>query len=325
MIQNYTRKVGAAMDQSQRDEYQSQQDTSPRQLGEEAKRLAIELIHTHFTTQMNPLTRHHIDSYDQFIENDLPMIIQSSNPLINLKERIGTTNKYKYKTEIYIGGEDGKKLYIGTPALVLENGETIRTLFPNEARLRNLTYSLEVDADVLVKVTIQGDEKSEPQHLEPLVLRISLFKIPLMLHSKFCLLSGKPMSVLHEMGECPQDQGGYFILDGSEKILITRQEGAFNTLWIQEQLREPSVQFYASVSSMDPVSRNVKRVSFFWTREQTRISMIKGPIYKPSVLEVQLPNVLKPIPIFILFRALGIQSDKDILELIFPDLDNPEA
>jgi len=315
----------AQRNEAQRDEVQQEPNAQNAHLGERAKQLAIDLIHTHFTTQMNPLTRHHIDSYDQFIESDLPAIIQSSNPLINLKERIGTTNKYKYKTEIYVGGKDGKALYIGTPALVLENGETIRALFPNEARLRNLTYALQVDADVLVNVTIQENENSEPKQLEPLVLRIELFKIPLMLHSKFCLLGGKPMTVLHEMGECPQDQGGYFIVDGSEKILITRQEGAFNTLWIQEQVREPSVQFYSSVSSMDPLSRSVKRVSFFWTREQTRISMMKGPIYKPSVLEVQLPNVLKPIPIFILFRALGIQSDKDILELIFPDLENPEA
>ena len=110
------------------------------------------------------------------------------------------------------------------------------------------------------------------------------------------------------MGECPQDQGGYFIIEGSEKVLVTRQEGAFNTLWITEQPRDTANQYYASISSLDPQSRQVKRVTFFWTREQTRmVGFIKKEVkYKESVLEIGIPNVMKPIPIFVLFRALGI-------------------
>lgn len=301
----------------------------PPMTGELAKKLATELIHNYFTTQYNPLTRHHLDSYDQFLETDLPQIIRASNPLVNLKSRIGTSNKYEYKVEVFVGGEDAKSVYIGVPSIVLQNGQEVRALYPNEARLRNLTYGIQVEADILVKITLQDpDLEKEARQLEPITIqRIPLFTLPLMLHSKFCLLSRKSAAVLREMGECPQDQGGYFLVEGAEKVLVTRQEGAFNTLWIAEQPLDMNNQYYASISSLDPHTRQVKRASFFWTRDQTRtVGFIRKEVkYKESVLEVQIPNVMKPIPVFVLFRALGVQSDKDILQLIFPDLASPEA
>jgi DNA-directed RNA polymerase II subunit RPB2 len=109
---------------------------------------------------------------------------------------------------------------------------------------------------------------------------------------------------------------------------VTRQEGAFNTLWIDEQKADLNIQYYASIISLNPKSREVKRVSFYWTREQVRPAAgfgKKASIYKPSILEVSIPYIIKPLPIFVLFRAMGIQSDKAILELIFPDFENPES
>lgn len=133
-----------------------------------------------------------------------------------------------------------------------------------------------MEADIFVRVTMKVDSSPENPTGEvtyPIeIKKLQLFNLPLMLHSRYCLLHGKPASLLTEMGECPQDQGGYFIVDGAEKVLITRQEGAFNTLWITEQKADPNVQYYANISSLNPKSREVKRVSFYWTRETTRMS-----------------------------------------------------
>ena len=311
--------------------------------GEEARRLATELIHTFFTSQSNPLVRHHIDSYDQFLKNDIQSILKANNPLLiykNPKDISGEvgSSKYKYKTEIFFGGLDSDQIFVGIPTIALDSGEDVRVLFPNEARLRNLTYAVQITLNVLVRITRQPRQTEEerlnkiiptPIVVEKLIENMNLCNMPLMLHSRYCILNEKPATVLRQMGECQYDQGGYFIIDGSEKILITRQEGAFNTLWITEQSSDPKNQFYASISSLNPVSRDVKRVSFFWTREKHKgvyfFGKIKSSKYKPSVLEVSIPFVLKPIPIFVLFRALGLQTDKEIIQAIFPDSSHPET
>jgi DNA-directed RNA polymerase II subunit RPB2 len=300
----------------------------------DARKIATELIHEYFTTQQNPLTRHHIESYDQFMQRDLLNIIASYNPIIIFKNEKAARKKeektYKYKTEIYIGGESGKEVFIGTPTLALDQGKNIRVLYPNEARLRNLTYAVQIEATILVRITIQvpptEDNREGLLKKEFVLEKMPLCNFPLMLHSSYCILHKKSAALLTEMGECPQDQGGYFIVDGSEKVLVTRQEGAFNTLWITHQPADDAAEYYASISSLNPKSREVKRVNFYWTREVTRTGFGKQrSIYKESTLEVSIPFCLKPIPIFVLFRALGIQSDKDILQLIFPDSENPET
>ena len=309
--------------------------------GQGSRRLAAELIHTFFISQLNPLVRHHIDSYDQFMQQDIKAILKANNPLIILKNPKGyappsKTQKYKYRVEIYFGGEETNDIFVGTPTVALN--DAVRILLPNEARLRNLTYSVQVDINILVRITrfpsptiedIKAKTLPDAIIEEFTIEKYPLFTIPLMLHSRYCLLSGKPISMLQQMGECPYDQGGYFIVDGSEKVLITRQEGAFNTLWINETPSDPKIQYKASISSLNPESREVKRVDFFWHREKVKgeynIGQLVDSVFVPSTLLVSIPFVMTPIPIFVLFRALGLQTDKEILEAIFPDLNHPET
>jgi DNA-directed RNA polymerase II subunit RPB2 len=306
---------------------------------QQTQTLARYLIHKYFTTQLNPLTKHHLESFDQFIQRDLRSVIATKNPLIILKNPRAQRNvgsSYKYKVEVYIGGPDSTELFVGTPTIVLQRGEDVRALYPNEARLRNLTYALPIEANIHVKITIQLDPTEEERaEKKPgkvyeetkIIPKVNLVNFPLMLHSNYCLLHGKSSTVLQQMGECPEDPGGYFIINGSEKVLVTRQEGAFNTLWITPQPSDDTIEYYCTISSLNPISREVRRTNFYWTRERTVMSrgFRPKPIFKPSVLEIQIPFVLKPIPVFILFRAMGIQTDKEILKLIFPDFQSPEA
>ena len=296
--------------------------------GDEARELSEKLLKLYYTTVDYPWTRHHIDSYDQFLSSDLPAIIRSSNPILVLEEQIGNTGEYAYKAEIFIGGMDGNKLSIGTPTLNLQNSNEVRLLFPNEARLRNLTYSSTIQADIAIRVTrtqqrasgegpgftttvLEMDSSKEPEKYGYLA-NYPLFRIPIMLQSRYCVLHKKPEEFLKQAGECIYDYGGYFIIDGSEKVLITHQEQAFNTLYIQNQEREPKTLTYATISCLSPATRQVRRVVFGLQRKQ-------------MTLQVGIPYVRKPIPIFILFRALGIQSDKDILRIIFPNPDDAET
>lgn len=290
--------------------------------GDQARDLSRGLIDKYFRTVMYPYTRHHIDSYDQFLQQDLISIIRSQNPVLILKDLINEqTNTYKYRVEIFIGGEDGTAIEIGTPTISLQNTEEVRILYPNEARLRNITYASSVYADIIVKIAYTTDSGAVIDLSPPpeTFKKWQLFKIPIMLHSRYCILHNKPKEFLREVGECPYDNGGYFIVDGAEKVLITRQEQAFNTLYITPQ-NDPKISVYASIECLSAQTRQVKRIAFAYMRH-----VEKDKFNSHATIQVSLPFVRKPIPLFVLFRALGFQSDEEIIRMIFPDFENPEA
>jgi DNA-directed RNA polymerase II subunit RPB2 len=290
--------------------------------GNDARELSRSLIDTYFRTVSYPYTRHHIDSYDQFMQQDMIGIIRSQNPIYILKELLPGTNEnnlYKYQVQIFVGGEDGKAIEIGTPTVSLQNAQEVRVLYPNEARLRNLSYSSSVYATIFVKIIYTPSLGAESVTFTETFSNWQLFKIPIMLHSRYCLLHNKPREFLREAGECPYDNGGYFVVDGAEKILVTRQEQAFNTLYITPQ-NDPKIAVFASISCLSATTRQVKRIAFALTRE---VDKEKDSTY--ATIQVSLPFVRRPIPLFVLFRALGFQSDEEILKLIFPDFQNSEA
>ena len=293
--------------------------------GDEARELSRGMIDTYFKTTSYPYTRHHIDSYDQFLQQDLISIIRSQNPILILKDLNENTGIYKYRVEIFVGGKDATAIKIGTPTLSLQNTDEVRILFPNEARLRNLTYASTIYADIIVKITYTNPSTDETIDLSPpedTFKDWALCKMPIMLHSKYCVLNNKPKEFLREAGECPYDNGGYFIVDGSEKVLVTRQEQAFNTLYITPQ-NDPKIAIYASIECLSAETRQVKRISFGLMRHVETKKILVDTKY--ATIQVSLPFIRKPIPLFILFRALGFQSDEEILKMIFPDFESSEA
>ncbi len=326
--------------------------------GDMFRALSRSLIDRYYRTNEYPYTRHHIQSYNQFISHDLPSIIKSNNPILLLKDLIpGYAGKYTYKVEIFVGGQEGKNIRVGTPTISLQNTEEVRLLYPNECRLRNLTYATSITADIDVKITYTevAEEKTRSSSGQEVTTRrlvetvrdqvipnFELFRIPVMLHSNVCLLNGKSKEFLRQAGECPQDHGGYFIVDGAEKVLITSQEQSFNTLYINFRKADPELLIYAPISCLSPETRVVKRVMFLFTRERPykatpdeKVVGYEDATDKPNsfrrqkngggTLCVSIPFVRKPLPVFVLFRALGVQSDQEIMNLIFPDMEGPEA
>ena len=168
------------------------------------------------------LVRHQIDSFDHFIQNSMQEIIDDMPPIIMIKNVNSTQfqkkNNKKVKMVIRFG-----QLHLARPTFIEESG-TSHTLMPNEARLRNLTYSSPLYCDVY-KTLVSVDENDETagevvisQDLE----KVLIGRIPIMIKSRFCVLNKQGDESLIKYGECVSDPGGYFIINGSEKVIVAQ-------------------------------------------------------------------------------------------------------
>ena len=281
-------------------------------------------LEKYFSENDFALTRHHIDSYEHCVFNEIPTIIRASNPLVFLKEPLDKDKTiFAYRVEIFIGepssGSPG--ITISSPVVLLDEGNTVRRMFPNEARLRNTTYAAQINADILIRITFTrpndaGGYTSDVKEA-PLISAFPLFRLPILLRSKLCPTSVPDPVLLEEMGECRNDYGGYFIIKGAEKVLITRGEQAFNSLYVEKKVNEQDpIAAYASVVSLHPETKQTRRVALYMSR-------VKHELMSGGEIRVAVPMIRGTFPLFILFRALGLESDEEIVRMIFPDAEDP--
>ena len=271
------------------------------------------VVHKYFKDNPDYLTKHHLDSFNDFITNKIPITFSQYNPQILYKEYDEDLKDYRYETQIYYGGKDGKGVYIGKPTIYKETDDkTIKKqMYPNEARLRNLTYSAHIFCDIEVEYIIRSNG-SDDEKVTKKFEKINLGKIPIMLQSKPCVLYNSTFEVKRQMGECPYDQGGYFIIDGKEKVIVSHERKAENKVYITKS-GDSIFEYTAGVKS-------VPEESFKFART-TNVNMNA----KTKIITVKLPCINKQLPLFLVFRALGIESDKDILKYILYELDSKKS
>eukprot|EP00731_Ephydatia_muelleri_P020921 Em0013g648a len=219
------------------------------------------------------LVRQQLDSFDEFIQMSVQRIVEDTPP-IELQAEMQYDDSEKLAPKYSIKFE---QIYLSKPTHWEKDGAPV-ALMPNEARLRNLTYSAPLYVDI-TKTTLKEDE-DPVEHQHP---KAFIGKIPIMLRSTYCLLNGLTDRDLTELNECPLDPGGYFVINGSEKVLIAQEKMATNTVYIFSK-KESKYAFTAEIRSY-------------------------------------IENSSRPqeIPIMIVFRALGFVSDRDILEHIIYD------
>ncbi|XP_042502979.1 DNA-directed RNA polymerase II subunit RPB2-like isoform X2 [Macadamia integrifolia] len=193
------------------------------------------------------------------------------------------------------------------------DGETA-TLFPKAARLRNLTYSAHLYVDVTKQIIKKGHDCEEVTETQEFT-KVFIGKVPLMLRSSYCTLYQCSEKDLTELGECPYDQGGYFIINGSEKVLIAQEKMSTNHVYVFKNRQPNKYAYVAEVRSMAESQNRPPRSLF--VRMLSRASAKGGS--SGQYIRATLPCIRKEIPIIIVFRALGFVADKDILKLICYD------
>ena len=194
-------------------------------------------IDIYFKNHPYYFTQHHINSYNDFLRKRIPKVLKSLNP-ITIYGSFDDSNKVAHEIKVYVVGVDGDQIYYQRP---LHNG---KPLYPNVARLQNLSYTLNVYVDITIEYTLNEVSK-ETKYFE----KVLIGAIPIMLHSSGCILENRKSDDLIEMGECPYDQGGYFIIDGKEKILISQERIAPNQLFVTHTNNDKHIKLEGKIVS----------------------------------------------------------------------------
>ena len=145
-----------------------------------------------------------------------------------------------------------------------------------------------------------------------------------MLHSKYCLLYDQEPETLRLMGESPNEQGGYFIINGKEKTVIAQEQTmAINILYLTNYGKSNNKWSHKVdiFSRIENVNTAPKMFSIRMAKERETESALTE--FNPLTLYVHVPYIRKEVPLFILLRALGLESDKEIIEHIVYNLNEP--
>ncbi|MDD3263978.1 MAG: DNA-directed RNA polymerase subunit B'' [Candidatus Nanoarchaeia archaeon] len=228
----------------------------------------IALINSYF--KLHSIVDSDILSYNQFIEEGMQKIIDERK-IIEPSVLPVDVDEFKIKFG---------KVKMSKPQVIEADGST-RAIYPNEVRLRNLSYTGRITVEV--SSLLNGIQRDS--------FLADIGNFPVMLRSKYCHLNGLNEKELIDQGEDPYDTGGYFIINGVEKVIVKFEELAENNILIQEDSKGNKVAKTFSSSGQYKIVHSLEKD-------------------KEDVLKVRFSRY--SFPVVLALKALGLTSDKDI-------------
>ena len=273
------------------------------------------IIEAYFKGQhLERLVRHQLESYNNFVGHQIIKTIEMFNPVHIASEQDFNPTFKKYGLEIFVTFEN---FNIYRPQ-IHENNGAIKLMFPGEARLRNFTYASAMTVDINIKYIVRtGKELENIQTFHKTLSKIHIGKMPIMLKSSICVLTQYKHVENTHTGECKYDAGGYFIINGSEKTVLGQERAAENNVYCFNVAKNNTKYTWIA---------EIKSVPDFKCISPKQISMMISSKNNGfgNPISLQLPRVKQPIPLFIVFRALGVISDKEICDKILLNIYDQE-
>uniref|UniRef100_A0A2P2MN94 DNA-directed RNA polymerase n=1 Tax=Rhizophora mucronata TaxID=61149 RepID=A0A2P2MN94_RHIMU len=223
------------------------------------------------------LVKQHLDSFNYFVNIGIKKIVRANDRIVS-----------NFDPGIYLRFKDVR---IGEPGAMVDS--FLEKLNPHMCRLSDMTYA----APIFVNIEyIHGshDQKTKVEKNDVIIGRM-----PIMLRSCQCVLSGKNEAELARLGECPLDPGGYFIVKGTEKVILIQEQLSKNRIIIGTDKKG---NINASVTSSTET-----------TKSKTVIQMEKGKMY------LFLNQFAKKIPIMVVLKAMGMESDQEVVQMVGRD------
>lgn len=214
------------------------------------------------------------ESFDHFIHHRLQSIIEEE-PCIDVHLEKGGRVRVSFS-----------QVYVDYPYIVDEKRQ-IKYIMPNEARLRDLTYSSTISVDVHIEEYV-GDQLMS----ERILPKVNIARIPMMIGTSKCNLYTKTLEERCMLGECRYDSGGYFIIKGKERVLITQERGNLNNIYVFQQKPASKFQYSAEIRS---------------TSEENGHSVLLSMRYYPCNhrITIVLPYFTQEIPLGHILLVLG--------------------
>ena len=222
------------------------------------------------------VARQHLNSYNEFMERGLQSIIDEVGE-IEIE-----TAEYPYKIKL-------GKIKLQQPRIMELDG-SITHVAPVEARLRNLTYA----SPVMLECSIVEDGKI----LESRFIHVG--DMPVMAKSNACILHNLVEPKLVELGEDPRDPGGYFVINGSERVIVGLEDLSYNKIIVDVEETTGALLYKAKVYSSIVGYR-------------AKLELIMRP---DGSIVAKIPGSPVDIPLITLVRALGLESDRDIANAV---------
>jgi DNA-directed RNA polymerase II subunit RPB2 len=285
------------------------------------------VCNTYYTTTLNPIVQHHIDSYNDFVERRIPLFLKASNPV---RLVLGDAREIR----VFIGGKTGENMGYRPPLDELDYA-----IMPNTCRTENKTYSLDCVADIDVEYQIGAEVETTKFE------KVTVARIPLMIRSKFCHLSALTPEESYAQGEDYHETGGYFVVGGSERVLLSQERLGNNIFYagkrkivsvVEEEQKGGKTEekgedkeYYAGFRAISddgargpwshylviPPARRELSMAEIAARAGTK-NEIKdyGSTRIRGIPVVTLPGFKIPVPILSVFHLLGLTSDKEIYD-----------
>ena len=286
------------------------------------------------------IVSHQLESFNHFMNVDIPEIITMVNPVIvrgspeiplsgprsalasatglstsaanalmgNKEESVavplGPINR-EYEVHLEFNNPQFKK------PTIFENNGAVLPMMPNDARLRNLTYAAPLFVDINVTyVEIDNTNGGKQVVKKRLFPNVHLGKIPVMVGSEYCLLKNQSHLNPAKVGECAEDMGGYFIVQGGERVCISQERMSENRPFVFRNNRNATKELEViEVKSIGPDNDQVPKSNSVRLMYHPKNAQI-------LLLRTTLPRMKAPIPLFIVFKALGVASDREVVRLI---------
>ncbi|CAN7102631.1 unnamed protein product [Brassica rapa subsp. narinosa] len=223
------------------------------------------------------LVKQHLDSFNYFINVGIRKIVRANS-------RITST----LDPSIYLRFKDVR---VGEPCIL--SISMAEKLNPHMCRLADMTYAAPIFVDIEYVHGSHGQTTISAKD------NVIIGRMPIMLRSCRCVLHGKDEEELARLGECPLDPGGYFVIKGTEKVLLIQEQLSKNRIIID---CDKKGNINASVTSSTEM-----------TKSKTVIQMDKEKIY------LFLHQFVKKIPIIIVLKAMGMESDQEIVQMVGRD------
>lgn len=233
------------------------------------------LLAKHF--KENSFVNSDIESFNYFVEQELQKIVDENKVI---EPTIIPPNVESFKIRL-------DKIEVKEPCITEADG-AIRPIYPVEARLRKLSYA----APVFIEVS------SHINDVQRETFTTQIGSLPIMLKSNKCLLSKLSKQDLMDKGEDPDDPGGYFIINGTERVLVKIEDLASNRFLVEEEKTGPSKFVGKLFSEQGPykIPHTVER--------------LKDGLFYLSFTRV------KRIPLIVIIKALGLLKDEEIMQFV---------